>query len=130
MEFRRILLGKTFLFLLIALVCLNAFFFLWQQADYSGDFRSFPEMYHTVVEECKESGIDPVIAFDEGAYGNIVADPTWGQQPENYLRLQAGDQVMAQYEHLQGYGQYLENIQTQAKKLQSVSIFGDPESVA
>ena len=130
MEFRRILLGKTFLFLLIAMVCLNAFFFLWQQADHSGDFRSFPEMYHTVVEECKVSGLEPVIAFDEGAYDNIVADPTWGQQPENYLRLQAGDQVTAQYAHLQSYGQYLENIQTQAKKLQSVSIFGDPASFA
>ncbi len=130
MELRRILLGKTFLFLLAALVCLNGFFFLWQQADYSGDFCSFPEMYHTVVEECKTAGIEPVIAFDEGAYDNIVADPTWGQQPENYLRLQAGDQVMAQYEHLQGYGQYLQNIQTQAKKLQSVSIFGDPDSFA
>lgn len=130
MEFRRILLGKTFLFLLIALVCLNAFFFLWQQADYSGDFRSFPEMYHTVVEEVKAEGIEPVIAFDEGAYDNIVADPTWGQRPENYLRLQAGDQVMAQYTHLQGYALYLQNIQTQAKKLQSVSIFGDPDSFA
>ncbi len=128
MELRRILLGKTFLFLLAALVCLNGFFFLWQQADFSGDFRSYPEMYHTVVEECKVSGLGPVIAFDEGAYGNIMADPTWGQRPENTLRLQAGEQVMAQYEHLQGYGQYLENIQTGAKKLQSVSIFGDPDS--
>lgn len=130
MELRRILLGKTFLFLLAALVCLNGFFFLWQQADFSGDFQSYPEMYHTVVEECKVSGLEPVIAFDEGAYDNIVADPTWGQQPENYLRLQAGDQVMAQYAHLQSYGQYLENVQTQAKKLQSVSIFGDPDSFA
>ena len=76
MELRRILLGKTFLFLLAALVCLNGFFFLWQQADFSGDFRTFPEMYHTVVEECKVSGLDPVIAFDEGAYDNIVTDPT------------------------------------------------------
>lgn len=130
MEFRRILLGKTFLFLLIALVCLNAFFFLWQQADYSGDFRSLPEMYHRVVEECRVTGIEPILAFDEGAYDNIVADPTWGQQPENYLRLQAGDLVVAQVEYLQGYDQYLRNIQTQAKKLQSVSIFGDPDSFA
>ena len=42
MELRRILLGKTFLFLLAALVVLNGFFFLWQQADFSGDFRSYP----------------------------------------------------------------------------------------
>ena len=130
MDFRRILLGKTFLFLLTALVCMNVFFFLWQQADKAGDFRSFPEMYHTVVEECKVAGIKPVIAFEEGAYDNIVADPTWGQRPENYLRLQVGKQVMAQDTYLQGYGQYLHNIQTQAKKLQTVSIFGDPNSFA
>ena len=130
MELRRILLGKTFLFLLAALVCLNGFFFLWLQADFSGDFRSYPEMYHTVVEECKISGLGPVIAFDEGAYDNIVADPTWGQRPENTLRLQAGEQVMAQYAHLESYADYLENIQTGAKKLQSVSIFGDPDSFA
>ena len=128
MEARRILLGKTFLFLLAALVCLNAFFFLWQQADYSGDILAYPQMYHTVVEECKQEGIEPVIAFDEGAYDCLVADPDWGTRPENTLRLAAGEQVMEQWEYLEGYDTYLENIQTAAKKLQGVSLFSDPSS--
>ena len=56
MELRRILLGKTFLFLLAALVCLNGFFFLWQQADFSGDFHTIT-MCHLQVQKKQVVGL-------------------------------------------------------------------------
>ena len=45
-EIRRVLLNKTFLAVLVALVALNCFFFIYQQSDGQGDFREYGNAYH------------------------------------------------------------------------------------
>lgn len=133
MEFRRILLGKTFLFLLAALVLLNGFFFLYRQTDFSGSFRAYPEIYHAVVEEYValswEEGLARTEQFEAEALEAMLADE-WGEDPDDSRRLRAVEAVGEQLRYLMGYDDYLADIQTDAKKLQAVSLFSNPDSFA
>ena len=46
MEAKRILKNPLFLATLLALLLLNAFFFIYQQTDGQGDFREYGNAYH------------------------------------------------------------------------------------
>lgn len=133
-EFRRILLGKTFLGALAALICLNCFFFLYQQTDFSGSFRAYPDIYHEVVEEylplSLEDGAAKAQAYYDYALESMTADRNWGTIPENSHRLSAVLAVQEQLEYLLSYDDYLANIQADVSKLQAVSLFSDPDSFA
>lgn len=133
MELRRVLLNKTFLAVLAALVLLNCFFFIYQQSDGQGDFRAYGDAYHRKVEELStlswEEGRNRCIEIQDNALELMLADE-WEYSAENSRQLQIAEQLESQYDHLLDYGGYLDKIDADVKKLQSISLFSDPESTA
>ena len=134
MEGRRILLGKPFLLFLALLLILNGFFFLYQQTGMSGELRAYGNAYHQQMEEF--SGISWTDAanqcqtYRDWATEQMIADPSWSQNPDNLQALRLRQQLQEQYTYLASYESYLEKIDADAKKLQAVSFFSDPDSLA
>lgn len=131
-ECKRVLLGKTFLGALVALLVINCFFFLYQQADSEGNFRTYPNAYHQAVEELAplswEEGLARTVAFQEEVSEAVRQDPYWFDVPENQKRYTAMCQLQTQFEYLLSYDDYVNRVQTEAKKLQQVSLFAKPET--
>lgn len=132
MEGKRVLLSRSFLLILAALLAINCFFFLYQQAGASGDFRRYGEIYHQVVLEHAAVPLEESAALSD-AFGEVYRAYNRQNTDSSYnwdyiYRRRAHMQVETQSEHLLGYGKYLTNIQKSAKQMQSVSIFGDPDS--
>lgn len=127
MEIRRVLLNKTFLAVLAALVALNCFFFVYQQSDGQGDFREYGNAYHQQLSEFSD------LSWEEGLVRCAVVEEEimaqWGSG-NNIQRYEIIQQTTAQYEYLLGYDAYLDKIDADAAKLQSVSLFSDPNSTA
>mgnify|MGYP003290259244 CR=1 FL=1 len=127
MEAKRVLRHPLFLATLAALLLLNAFFFIYQQTDGQGDFREYGNVYHQELNAL----ID--LSWEEGlAQCEIAEQETleyWGSG-NNIQRYEVIQQITAQYEYLLGYESYLGKIDADAAKLQSVSLFADPDSNA
>ena len=127
MEAKRVLKNPLFLATLAALLLLNAFFFIYQQTDGQGDFREYGNAYHWELNTLAD------LSWEEGlAQCEIAEQETleyWGSGNNNQ-RYEVIQQITAQYEYLLGYEAYLGKIDADAAKLQSVSLFADPDSVA
>ena len=128
MEAKRVLKNPLFLATLAALFLLNAFFFIYQQTDGQGDFREYGTVYHRELNALADLIWYEGLAWCEAAEQEVMDKWEAGQSsPQNYEIIQ---QITAQYEYLLGYEDYLDKIDADAAKLQSVSLFADPDSVA
>ena len=127
MEAKRVLKNPLFLATLAALLLLNAFFFIYQQTDGQGDFREYGNLYHQELNALAD------LSWDEGLAQCEIAEQealeNWGSG-NNIQRHDVIQQITTQYEYLLGYEDYLDKIDADAAKLQSVSLFADPDSVA
>lgn len=127
MEAKRVLRHPLFLATLAALLILNAFFFIYQQTDGQGDFREYGNAYHRELTALAD------LSWKEGLSRCQIAEQevleNWGNG-NNIQRHDVIQKIMTQYEHLLGYEAYLNKIDADAAKLQSVSLFADPDSTA
>ena len=127
MEAKRVLRHPLFLATLAALLLLNAFFFIYQQTDGQGDFREYGNLYHqelnTLIDLSWEEGLSRCEIAEQEVLEN------WGSG-NNVQRYELLQQITGQYEYLLGYNDYLNKIDADAAKLQSVSLFADPNSTA
>ena len=127
MEAKRVLKNPLFLATLAALLLLNAFFFIYQQTDGQGDFREYGNVYHRELNALADLSWEEGLAQCEIAEQEVLEN--WGSG-NNIQRHDVIEQLTAQYEYLLGYEDYLDKIDADAAKLQSVSLFADPDSVA
>ena len=127
MEAKRVLKNPLFLATLAALLLLNAFFFIYQQTDGQGDFREYGNAYHWELNTLADLSLEEGLAQCEIAEQETLE--YWGSGNNNQ-RYEVIQQITAQYEYLLGYEAYLGKIDADAAKLQSVSLFSDPDSVA
>lgn len=133
MEVRRVLLHRTFLAALVLLLALNCFFFLYSQKK-NGTLRSYADTYDALVREMQtlpaEEGQRVCQSRKDEMMELSDADHLWIWKQENAEKYDAVQQLLAQYDHLLGYEDYLERVQENAKMLQSVSIFSKPGSTS
>lgn len=133
MESRRVLLNRSFLAILAALVVLNCFFFIYQQSDRQEDFRTYGTAYHRQIQELSgqswEDGLEWCVEFQQNALDAMLAG-TWDSTPGNRNLHSIAEQLQRQYEYLLGYEGYLDKIDADVEKLQAVSLFADPGSAA
>lgn len=127
MEAKRVLKNPLFLATLAALLLLNAFFFIYQQTDGQGDFRVYGNVYHQELNALADLSWEEGLARCQIAEQEVLENWGNGNTVQRYELLQ---QITAQYEYLLGYNDYLNKIDADAAKLQSVSLFADPDSVA
>lgn len=127
MEAKRVLKNPLFLATLAALLLLNAFFFIYQQTDGQGDFREYGNAYHRELNALADLSWEEGLARCELAEQEALEN--WGSG-NNVQRYEVIQQITTQYEYLLGYEDYLDKIDADAAKLQSVSLFADPDSVA
>lgn len=133
MECKRILLGKPFVLLLVALLLVNTYFFVYQNRDEETDFFYYRDTYDAVLTQLSDLSFEEALAwceeFEEEANQQWI-EGTWDFSQESAIKRMIVQQVGEQYAHLIGYGEYLENIQKNAKMLQGVSLFADNSSFA
>ena len=127
MEAKRVLKNPLFLATLAALLLLNAFFFIYQQTDGQGDFREYGNLYHQELDALSDLSWEEGLAQCEIAEQEVLEN--WGSG-NNIQRHDVIQQITTQYEYLLGYEDYLDKIDADAAKLQSVSLFADPDSTA
>jgi len=127
MEAKRVLKNPLFLATLAALLLLNAFFFIYQQIDGQGDFREYGNAYHRELNALADLSWEEGLARCEIAAQEVLENWGSGNNVQRYELLQ---QITAQYKYLLGYEAYLGKIDADAAKLQSVSLFADPDSTA
>ena len=127
MEAKRVLKNPLFLATLAALLLLNAFFFIYQQTDGESDFRECGNSYHRELDALANLSWEEGLAQCEIAEQETLEDWGSGNDIQRYEVIQ---QITAQYEYLLGYEAYLGKIDADAAKLQSVSLFADPNSTA
>ena len=127
MEAKRVLKNPLFLAVLAALLLLNAFFFIYQQTDGQGDFREYGNAYHRELTALADLSWEEGLARCEIAEQEVFEN--WGSG-NNIQRYEIIQQITSQYEYLLGYEAYLDKIDADAAKLQSVSLFADPNSIA
>lgn len=133
MEAKRVLGSRLFLAVLAGLLVLNGFFYLYQRPDTWDDPRIDGELYHTQLEQLKDKSMDEALAWCvdyQAAAEEAMFAQTWDRESEaEQIRIVAA-QLEEQYAYLLDYENYLDRIEAHAKLLQSVSLFGDPDSVA
>lgn len=131
MECKRILLGKPFLLLLAALLLISTYFFVYQNTLLGTDLRYEGNVYDELLTEYAdlsfEEGLALCIEYQDNASMQLW-EGTWDDSIENHIHYNLMKQLQAQYDHLAGYEKYLADIQKNAKRLQSVSLFSDPDS--
>ena len=127
MEAKRVLKNPLFLATLVALLLLNAFFFVYQQTDGQGNFREYGNAYHRELTALADLSWEEGLARCQIAEQEVLEN--WGSG-NNIQRYEVIQQITVQYEYLLGYEAYLSKIDADAAKLQSVSLFADPDSVA
>lgn len=133
MESRRVFSSRLFLAVLAGLVVLNAFFFLYARPAGDVDQMQYGQEYHQMVDGLSGLSSEEVLAWcqeREQAEQALVASGEWVYDPDRARENQIAAELKAQHEYLLEYEDYLDNIQRQAKLLQSVSLFGDPSTVA
>ena len=133
MEVRRVLLHRTFLAALVLLLALNCFFFLYSQKK-NGTLRSYADTYDALAREMQTLPAEERQRVCQSRKDKMMelsdADHLWIWKQENAEKYDAVQQLLAQYDHLLGYEDYLEGVQENAKMLQSVSIFSKPSSTS
>lgn len=133
MEWKRVLLSKAFLGVLIALVVLNGILFFYMRPDTWEGPHIDGELYHEQLQKLShstwEEALQWCISYQEDAEEKQLAQQWDYEGEEEELRIVA-QQLQSQYEHLMGYGDYLNKIRTEGERLQSVSLFSDPDSAA
>jgi len=127
MEAKRVLKNPLFLATLAVLLLLNAFFFIYQQTDGQGDFREYGNAYHRELTALADLSWEEGLARCEIAGQEVLENWGSGNNIQKYNVIQ---QITTQYEYLLGYEDYLDKIDADAAKLQSVSLFADPDSTA
>ena len=127
MEAKRVLRHPLFLATLTALLLLNAFFFIYQQTDGQGDFREYGNAYHRELMALADLSWEEGLAQCQIAEQEVLEN--WGSG-NNIQRYEIIQQIASQYEYLLGYEAYLNKIDADAAKLQSVSLFADPDSTS
>ena len=127
MEAKRVLKNPLFLATLAVLLLLNAFFFIYQQTDGQGDFWEYGNAYHRELNALADLSWEEGLARCELAEQEVLE--IWGSG-NNIQRYNVIQQITGQYEYLLSYEAYLGKIDADAAKLQSVSLFADPDSVA
>ena len=127
MEAKRVLKNPLFLATLATLLLLNAFFFIYQQTDGQGDFREYGNAYHQEIAALADLSWEEGLARCEIAEQEVLENWGSGNNIQKYNVIQ---QITTQYEYLLGYESYLGKIDADAAKLQSVSLFADPDSAA
>ena len=127
MEAKRVLKNPLFVATLAALLLMNAFFFIYQQTDGQGDFREYGNLYHQELNTLADLSWDEGLAQCEIAEQEVLENWGSGNNIQKYNVIQ---QITGQYEYLLGYEDYLGKIDADAAKLQSVSLFADPNSTA
>ena len=135
MEFKRVLLGKSFLFFLVLLLVLNGFFFLYQQRDYNGYLMVYNGIYDEMLTELEDTPWDEAAeicrtGYEEYLAWNFSDRETFNSDPVNSDTMYVYSQLQSQYTYLMSYENYLAGIDEDVKKLQAVSFFSDPNSVA
>lgn len=127
MEGKRIFGSRLFLAVLAGLVILNSCFFAYQQRQ----TRIIGEICHQKLDEFSESTHKEVIVWcDEvqQAAWDAVWALEWDYNGEEEWERQASERLEEQYTYLIDYQGYLQKIDADALKLQSVSLFADPDS--
>ena len=132
-ESRRVLGSKLFLAVLAGLLVLNCAFFLYQQFNGEGNLQSAADDYNEKVELlCEmtpEEALDWCAKYQERAYAKMAYNVWDFEGPEEQAR-QTVIQLQSEYEYLLSYEGYLDKIEANVKRLQSVSLFSDPDSYA
>lgn len=127
METKRIFGNRLFLAVLVGLVILNGCFFAYQQRN----TRPVGEVYHQKLLEFSHSTPEEVIAWcddlQQKAF-DAAWELQWDYNGPGELQRQASELLEKQYLYLSGYQGYLKKIDNDAIKLQSVSLFADPDS--
>lgn len=133
MESRRIFGSRLFLAILAGLVVLNCFFYIYQRPDTWEDPHIDGGVYHAQLELLKnkswEDALQWCVSYQEQAQAAML-EQSWdyGSEAEE-IRIVAA-QLQEQYGYLLDHQNYLDKIDANAKLLQSVSLFSDPDSVA
>lgn len=131
MEFKRILLSKSFIFLLIALLIISAYFFVYKSTSSGVDMLYRGRVYDELIREYSaytpEEGIEKCEEYEDNAVEQMI-EGTWERTPEASLRLELVKQIRDQLSHLAGYNEYVIGIQKNAERLQSISLFSDKNS--
>ena len=133
MEYKRVLASKAFLGLLAALVLFNVIFYLYMRPNTWAEPRIDGEVYHEQVEalagQSWEDALQWCITCQEEA-NQTSYEQQWTFDSEEQQLVFVARELQEQYEHLLGYDDYLSKIQREVKRLQTVSLFSDPKSVA
>lgn len=131
MEWKRVLLSKAFIAVLLALVILNGFLFRYMRPDTWEDPIIDGDIYHEQLEKLSgsswEEALQWCVSYQEDAEEKRFAQQWDYEGTEEDLRIVA-QQLQSQYEYLLGYDDYLEKIETESERLRSVSLFADPNS--
>lgn len=133
MEFKRILLGKPFIALLVVLLLINAWFFVYQNSFQNTGFRYYGDSYDKMLCEFQtlshEEGHAKCVELRQASILQMV-EGTWEDSVENSCMLNIIEQLEGQYSHLLGYHDYVLGVQENAKRLLSISLFSEPGSFA
>ena len=133
MEYKRILASKPFLGLLVALVFFNGIFYRYMRPNTWDEPRIDGDLYHEQLEALSgqswEDALQWCITCQEEA-NEIRHEQQWTFDSKEHQRVFVAAKLQGQYEHLLGYDDYLNKIQREVKRLQSVSLFSDPDSIA
>lgn len=131
MEGKRVLFSRLFLVVLAALVVFNCFLFLCQRTDGQVDHRTYGDAYHQRLTQLSGMSWEEALVWCEAyqqAKQEAIASGEWSYDADRDREDKIVEELKRQYEHLLGYDDYLTGIQAQAKLLQSVSLFRDPDS--
>lgn len=131
MEGKRVLTSRLFLAVLAGLVVLNCFLFLCQRPDSQIGHRAYGEEYHQRVESLSAKSWEDALHWCvdyQQAQMEAIASGEWAFDEDRDREEKIVEELKAQYEYLLGYDEYLTGIQKQAKLLQSVSLFAEPDS--
>lgn len=133
MEYKRVLASKAFLGLLAALVLFNTIFYLYMRPNTWEEPQIDGEVYHEQLETLSGQSwgeaLQWCISYQEDA-NQIRYEQQWAFESKGQQLVFVARELQGQYEHLLNYDDYLNKIQREVKRLQTVSLFSDPNSVA
>ena len=133
MECKRVLASKVFLGVLVAMLLLNVIFYLYMRPNTWQEPHIDGEIYHEQLEALTgaswEEALQWCVTYQEEV-NQRPYDRQWTLESEGQKRFFVAQELQSQYEHLLGYDAYLNKIQREAQRLQKVSLFSDPDSVA
>lgn len=131
MEWKRLLSGKMTILLLAFLLGLNLWLFVReQQVRYSGPCESFHcsledifREYRDVLKEYQGRTKEELLAELEQEFQEVLAYEDWTIR--EYVK---SEMLLPQLRYQTGYDSYLEQVQQNAKKMGTISIFNEKDS--